>query len=242
MATADFELSMNIECELEEAQALLEVLKRYSEGFNGVYFNFMEANGVDVEDDLDELFDDFDGEIEVTAFGPFGSYMMLNDVDIFRDMAKVAPNCKFDAEISGCTSYTEQSINCELEDGILHISTYYESNDEAPEAYEEYFLSKVPYQNFIEHFGIDTEKFDEDSYKTFINDVFCYFDGDTFEELDYDEFTGNLDLDIEIDEDTFNEFVSNIDAMNFYEFRDEAECGMSEEFYYDPINNKYIEQ
>ena len=241
MATADFELNMNIECELEEAQSLVEVLKKYSEGFDGVYFTSMEANGFDVEDDLEEFFDEFDGTIEVTAFGPYGSYMMLNDIDIFRDLAKAAPNAKFDAEIAGCTSYTEQSINCELEDGILHISTYFESNDEAPEAYEEYFLSKVPHQHFIDFFGIDSDEFDEDAYKTFINDVFCYFD-DSFEELDYDEFTGNLDLDIEIDEDTFNEFVSGIDAMNFYEFRDESECGIYEEFYYDPINNKYIEQ
>ena len=240
MATADFDLTMNVECELEEAKALIEVLRKYSEGEKGVYFSYMEVDGNDVEDDLEDFFDDFDGAMEVTALGPYGSYMMLNDVDIFRDLAEVAPNAKFDAEITGCTSYTEQSINCELEDGILHISTYFESNDDAPEAYEKYFLGKVPYQYFIDFFGIDGDEFDEDSYKTLINDVFCYFDGDSFEEIEYDEFIGNLNF--EIDEDTFNEFVSNIDAMNFYEFRDESKCGIEEEFFYDPTTKQYVEK
>lgn len=240
MATADFDLSIHIEACKEDALNLIEVLRKYNNGEKGVYFSFMEVEENDIEDDLDELLEEEDVELEVTALGPYGSYMFLNDVDLFRDMAVAAPDAYFEAEINGGTTYTEQSLNATLEEGILHIETYFLSNDDVPDAYEDYFVSIVPYHAFIAYFGIDENELDEDDYRTFVNDVFCFFDEDSFEQMDYDDFVGNLDIETEIDEDTFKKFISELDILNYYDFQDEYEGGDEEEFDWNPLTQEYI--
>ena len=250
MATADFELNMTINGTNEELATMLAVFKRYIEGEKGVYFNWPSVTRSDEEIDLEEstskeileFLEESEGEVEITASGPYGHYGMLNDVDLFRDMAEAAPNASLEAEITGTTTYTEQSLNCNLENRILHISTFFEANEEEGDVYAEYFTGKLPYEKFIRLFQVTDEDFDEDVYADFITDTFQY-EEKTLADMNYDEFMEALDVASDLDEEGFEAVMKEIRAMdwqNFYEVREDADLGFEDEMDYDPIAKAYV--
>ncbi len=253
MATADFELTMTVNGEKEDLLSILNVLKRYDEGEKGVYFSSIEINKNEESVNIDEIDDDEmeffatpdNTPLTISAIGPYGHYGELNDVDIFRDIAEAAPEAYFEAEITGNTTYTVQSLNCELKDKILHIKTYFESNEEGPEAYIQYVLKLLPYNKFIDLFKVKSDDFDEDSYSEFIDDVSTYQD-ECFIDMEYDEFMENLNAysaDSELDEDEYEEIINSLQELNirgYYEFMEDYDAGTSEELDYDPIAKSYI--
>ncbi len=150
---------------------IVNIMKRYAVGEKGVYFSFVDVERgedtlSDIENESDEdiaaLITENDGEVKMSAIGPFGHFGMLNDVDIFRDIAEAAPNAYFSAEIDGNTTYTTQHLECELKDRMLHIETFFLNNDEETDSYVRYFKSKLPYRKFIKLFGIDADDFDDE--------------------------------------------------------------------------------
>ena len=250
MATADFELNMTINGTNEELATMLAVFKRYIEGEKGVYFNWPSVTRSDEEIDLEEstskeileFLEESEGEVEISASGPYGHYGMLNDVDLFRDMAEAAPDASLEAEITGTTTYTEQNLNCNLENRILHISTFFEANEEEGDVYAEYFTGKLPYEKFIRLFQVTDEDFDEDIYADFITDTFQY-EEKTLADMDYDEFMEALDVASDLDEEGFEAVMKEIRAMNwqnFYEVREDADLGFDDEMDYDPIAKAYV--
>lgn len=257
MATADFEFKMTVNGKTEELISILKVLRRYNEGENGVYFSGIDLNGEHLsliklkkgkEMDDDEIIDfvlSNDSPLTISALGPYGHYSELNDVDIFRDMAEAAPEAAFEGHISGFTSYTEQYLDCKLSDKILHITTYFEANEESADAYIEYVLKLLPYEKFIELFHVDEEQFSEDSYQEFINDI-CVDQDDCLTDIDYDEFVDNLQMyveDFEIEESEYEEIMEKLQELNiegYYDFHYDYEAGEKTELDYDPIAKKYI--
>lgn len=232
MGTADFNLNMTLKGKPEELQTLVNAFKGYSEGKNEAYFSFVQTEQCD------------DGSLKISALGPWGHYGVLNDVDVFRDLATAAPGASFKAKISGSTSYTQQELEASLENGILHICTYYEGNEEADEAYGDYFQKALPYRKFVKLFHLDKEEFDKDCYEEFIaSDIF----EEDISEWDYDEFT-DIFADYfaeDVDEDTFDEIMESFNALSIKSFDDfrfahEDEFGTREEIDYDPISKTYI--
>ena len=121
MATADFTFGITLDGTLEEVLAMLTVFQEYEKGKNGVYFSFCELkrgcktvrmDKLD-EDALRAFVEDGEGAVEVSGLGPYGRYGELNDIDVFREMAEAAPNASLEVEITGFTSYTEQSLRCD---------------------------------------------------------------------------------------------------------------------------------
>ena len=250
MATADFELNMTINGTNEELATMLAVFKKYIEGEDGVYFNWPSVTRSGEEIDLEEstpeeileFLEGSEGEVEINAGGPYGHYGMLNDVDLFRDMAEAAPDASLEAEITGTTTYTEQNLNCNLENRILHISTFFEANEEEGDVYAEYFTGKLPYEKFIRLFQVTDEDFDEDVYADFITDTFQY-EETTLADMDYDAFMKALEVESDLDEEGFEAVMKEIRAMgwqNFYEVREDAELGFDDEMDYDPIAKAYV--
>ena len=250
MATADFDLEMTINGTNEELAAMLTVFQKYLKGEKGVYFDYPSVNRGDEDCDLEEMtqeeiqefLDGSEGEVEITAGGPFGHYAMLNDVDLFRDMAEAAPDASLEAKITGITTYTQESLECNLENRILHINAFFESSDDESDALQAYFTSKLPYEKFIRLFQVTDEDFDEDAYATFIDDTFM-LEETTLADMDYDEFMEALDAESDLDEEDFEAVMEEIRAMdwqNFYEVREEAEEGFETEMDYDPIAKAYI--
>lgn len=254
MATADFEFKMTAEGTDEELLTILSVMCRYVKGEKGAYFTWPEAErgGVrielqeEIDEEAEELINDNEGELEISAIGPFGHYGVLNDVDIFRDMAEAAPNAYFEAEIDGNTTYTMQNLKCELKDKLLRIETFFENNDEETDAYSNYFQKKLPYRKFLKLFKLDEDDFDELMYDDFIVNN---FDGDenVFADMEYDEFVDYIGDECEIDEDEYEEAmekVRELDIKSYYDFTldCEDELGSEEEFVYDPIAKEYVDR
>lgn len=230
MATADFELSMTLYGTPEELHSLLTVYKDYTNGSNGVKFVTISAKRV-TED-----------TIVVCAIGPYGHYSKLNDVDIFRDMAEVAPNATFKAEITGNTTYTQQSLSCELSGGILHINTYFESNDFPADAYVEYFMEKLPHKKFVKMFKLDEDDFDDAVYWGFITDALTYTDTN-IADMEYDEIMDSIEEESELDEDDYENVRKKLRALKIEGFEDFCrgkDFGERQELKYDPIAKAYM--
>lgn len=245
MGTAEFSMTITMKGNAEEMRAMLSEIKRYSGRETPAYF-CMKSIDIGGEKVNPEQIDDaglesVQNELVISADGPYGQYFELNDVDIFRDMAKAAPNANFEAHIEGCTSYTEQTLDCELKDGKLHISTFFLSNEEGPEAYIEYYLDKLPFEDFAEMFKVDTTDFDEDSYREFIDCCVVYSD-EGLNDLDYEEFCSEMEDCVGVDEEEYEAALakySQLGIMSFEEFEENSEYGDRFEYEYDPAVGEY---
>ena len=252
MATADFDLNISIDCKHEDMFALVEVFKHYVDGNKGVHFNFVKLNNgndtVNIEDlsldKLKEFIEECEKTLSIEALGPYGHYMELDDINVFREMSEAAPDGHFSAEINGCTSYTEQSLHCTLEDKILHVKTYFASNDDIQECYVNYVLSKLSYQQFINLFKIDEEEFSEEDYETYIDEYVCYED-ESLSQRDIYDIIDDLDVECSIDEEdyeTIKEELESSDILGYYEYQEDYETGEEKEYDYNPILKEKIKE
>lgn len=229
MGTADFSLELTITGNADELYKLLSTFRSYAEGKNGVYFCCSRETITDRN------------TIAISALGPYGHYCELNDVDVFREMAENAPTASFEAEISGFTSYTEQSLTCVLKEGMLYIETYYEENGAANEAYLEYFQSQLPYDEFINLFKLDSDEFDEDAYVEFVYDLADY--DNCITDIEYDTLFDAFGVDSALEEEDFDAvmiMLRSIPIMPFEEFRDTCPVGDERKLCYDPVAKAYI--
>lgn len=255
MATADLDFNLEIKGTPDEITAMLRIMSEYfSLGKNGVYFSFSTAiiNGesfrfYSASEENEKIFEAAKSadSVKITANGPFGSYGELNDVDIFRDMAEAAPNAEFFGTISGFAGYADQSIRVRLADGNLKINTYYLSDDVRGEAEFNYFSTYLPYEKFIDIFGLDADEFDTEMYEEFMgNEVSCMESpAEFFEETEYEEFLELLDADCSISEDEYNEIVeqfSEEDYEDFETFLKINDFAICEEYNYDPVKKEYL--
>lgn len=111
------------------------------------------------------------GEIEITGLGPSGKFTEVNESGIFRDMAEAAPEGSFVGEITGSSDYDDQELRCELVDGILSITTYYESLEDTLNGFIEYFTKVVEYEKFMDTFKLDKQAIPKKVYKYFFGQI-----------------------------------------------------------------------
>ena len=229
---------------------MLEIVGLY-DGERPQYFSFIKVNGKDVnlknltEDMISEIVSE-GSKVSITALGPYGHYGELNDVGLFREMAEAAPKASFTAEISGNGQYEVQNLKCELKDGMLNITTYFESNDAAGEEYAKDFVKKLPYGKFKKLFKVSGEDFDKEAYGYFAEHMIDVF-RDSFEDADYDEFVEWLEDsegETELDEDEFSEIAASklepLGIMTGDDFEESHECGATNEYVYDPVAKAYV--
>ena len=247
--TADYQLELTMKGTSEEFKGMLGVLALYTgdrpQSFSGIRVSGKEIDLKNVtEDIISEV--SSSGSISITANGPWGSYGELNDVGLFREMAEVAPNASFTAEISGNGQYEVQNLKCELKDRMLNITTYFESNDAAGEEYAEDFVKKLPYGKFKKLFRVSGDGFDKKAYNYFAEHMIDVF-RDSFEDAYYDEFVEWLedsDGETELDEEEFSEIASSklepLGIMTGDDFENSHECGATNEYVYDPVAMAYV--
>ena len=252
MGTASFELNMTLNGTNEELMAMLGVFQKYVTGDESVYFLYPEISrdgeGEDFEEmdeqGMQELLEASQGDVEITADGPYGNYCELNDANLFREMAEVAPHAKLEANIIGNTTYTAQSLYASLGDGILHLRSTYEENGETDDAYIDYVKTCLPYQKFVELFQITDESFDEDTYGDFIYEV-CMRGDCSFTDLSYNEWMEALECESDLEAEDFDAAMAVLKAMKIMseeDFRWEHEDDLSNEteMTYDPVAKAYI--
>ena len=255
MATADLDFNLEIKGTPDEITALLKIMREYAGGKDGVYFSSVSAdiNGQTFRFSLTAADDEEfltairtnTKPIDIHALGPFGRYGMINDVDIFRDMAEAAPNAEFTGSVVGFAGYADQSLNTRLENGKLYISYFYLSDDVRGEAESDYFSTYLPYEKFIDIFGLDAEEFDTEAYEEFLNDCIggCENIAEFFEDTDYEEFLDMLDADCSISEEKYEEIAeqfSDDDYDDFGEFLENNGYAECQEYVYDPVKKEYI--
>ena len=226
--TADYELELTMEGSMDELRSMLEVVGFY-DGDRPQYFSCIKVEGkeIDLKNLTDTLIKEVSasGKVNVTAYGPYGHYMELNDVGLFREMAEAAPEASFIAEISGSGTYEVQNLKCELKEGLLNIITYFEANDADTETWAEDFVKRLPYDKFKTLFKVSGENLDDLSYEHLaqeLNEVF--YEG--FEYADFDSFVSCVEdnyQETELDEEEFREIVTNklslLGIIGGYEFK-----------------------
>lgn len=247
---AYYELELTMEGTSEEIKNMLEVLGLY-EGERSAYFTSVAVNSCEV--DLMNLTQEIvskilsiNSQVKVSATGPFGSYCELNDVGIFREMAEVAPNALFVAEISGWGKYELQNLKCELKDRMLNIMTYFKAYDSIFIEYAAEFTAKIPYEKFMKLFKISGDGFDEKAYDSLVERFYDLF-SDGFEVADYKEIIScihEFGSETELDEDEFrNVAVNNFVAFGIipsFDFEYYHECGTTNVYDYDPVTKTYV--
>lgn len=234
---------------------LLKVLKKYVTGNTEVKFPDFQLKISAKQAKLSELDEaglrDFvrnDGELKVsTVWGPYGRYVKLNDIDIFREMSEAAPDAFFDAEIAGCTDYTEQSLKAVLKNRKLKIISTYEENDEVSKAYLEYVTEKLPYRDFMRIFKLSSDDLDEDLYEDIMNDIATVtWDEELLFDMEYDDYIGTLeafDVETELDEEDYDAAIEKIRELYIESgraFAEDYHGGSKTILVFDPILKSYV--
>ena len=142
--TAEYEFNLTFKGTTEELVSMLKIMKRYDDFDNDIYLEeielFHNEEPIEFDDDFPSLLEMGEDEliniakehgspIEVFAWGPYGNIFMLNEANIFRELAEAAPGAFLEASIEGAGTYEEQELHCTLRNKILHISTSYLEND-----------------------------------------------------------------------------------------------------------------
>lgn len=250
-----FNTNIRIKGTIDDKINLLKVLKEYEIGNKEVKFPDFKLKISAKQAKLSELDEagirDYvsdDGELKAsTVWGPYGRYVELNDINIFREMSEVAPDAFFEAEITGCTDYTEQSLKAVLMNRRLKITQTYEENDEVPEAYLEYIIEKLPYRDFLKFFKLSSDDLDEDLYEDMMNDIATEtWDEESLFDMEYDDFIGTLeafDVETELEKEDYDAAVEAIRELNIESGKSFAEGyqgGSETTLLYDPIVKAYI--
>lgn len=252
--TQNFEIKITINTNTENTMKFLDAIKPYVEGGRDTVYNWVEINGSRLKyegltlDYVDKLCSS--GEIEITGLGPSGRFTEVNESGIFRDMAEAAPEGSFVGEITGSSDYDDQELRCELVDGILSITTYYESLEDTLNGFIEYFTKVVEYEKFMDTFKLDKQAIPKKVYKYFLeNGIFGYeyCACSSINDLDYDDFMYYLseeyDTETGLDEDELEsakKAIASLAPASLGRYPGRDECGSRRELKYNPLKKEYI--
>ncbi len=236
MSSAFYQTTGKMKGSVRDLKDMTEVLRGYTLGTEDAYFTNLEFT------------DGAEGEICFTADGPYGKFDRLNDVDVFREMAKSAPMSWFEAAIEGEDDWTQSELHCCLKDGVLKIETIVNNSEDDDQAYKEYVLGKIPYAKFVDMYGIEADSLAEEDYEDFINDLIidCCENETSPIDVEYDAFSerlhdygGEMTLDEEAYE-VVREQAVKLEITPEYIFREENDHGVTESFMFDAITGQYI--
>lgn len=156
MGAADFNTVAKISGTKEEVFAILKVMhsyvtnkrEQYREKRNCSYLMSMCISG-DNEFGTHRQISDFSDDellvyieekkcaVFVEASGPYGVFGLLEEVNLFHEMAEAAPNASFSGGIGGFGAGGDQFANFELKDGLLYCKYVMPSDDWDDEDYDE---------------------------------------------------------------------------------------------------------
>lgn len=243
--TADFDMNMTLTGTADELFAMLMVFKKYDESTSKVYFSIpnVSRNAMGIGEFLERMDEtaiqnfvsENEGPIYISAGGPYGRYALLNEVDVFRKMAEVAPGAKFKVNIDGTNAATEQRMECILENNLLRTEFWCEEFEDVGNAYVDYFLRFYPYDKFVRNFGLDSD-FSEENYRELIWEN-SY---DICINVDFEEFTEWMDVytSAEINEDDFDSFMDDLENSGILDrdsYEEDLFAGEPEITVYDPV-------
>lgn len=172
--TADYSTNICIDGTTEELLAMLAVVRKYlpdpPKYRPDIRFDWVEIwrksdkstfyleklYGMK-EEEQRQFLDTFEGELSISAAGPFGYFDLISSIPLFHNMAHAAPNASFDGSISGYTSYDESELEAELKDGKLRIIDRFRDN----EGYSYEIADLLPWEVFAALFKVNGDDKDE---------------------------------------------------------------------------------
>lgn len=234
MSSAFYETTGIMKGSARDLEELQEVLRGYAQGLKDAYFMNLAFRSI------------AEGETVFSAEGPFGRFDRLNDVDVFREMAKAAPTAYFEATVEGGDSYTESELHCCLADGTLKTELSENCTEDDDRAYLEYVIGKMPYEQFINLYGIEADSLAEDDYEDFVSDLIieCSEEEKSPFDLDWDVFTGVLESyggETSLDEEAYEIARNQAEELRIaaeYDFREEHDNSKTEVFVFDAMTGR----
>ena len=156
MGAADFNTGATIQGTKDEVFAILKVMysyvttkrEQYREKRNCPYLMSMCINGDNefgmrrpisdfADDELMAYIEEKKCAICVDASGPYGVFGLLEEIDLFHEMAEAAPNAKFEGGMGGFGTGGDQCANFELKNGLLHCKYSLPSDDWDEDGYDD---------------------------------------------------------------------------------------------------------
>lgn len=249
--SADIGTTMTLTGTADEMFAMLMVFKKYDESIaDKVYFSSADISDQSSCEDLMGMVEaavrNFisknEGDIFISAEGPYGYFGFLDEVDVFREMAEAAPGAKFHGSVHGVIMGSElQTMECILENNLLRTKYCCLEYDEIDNAYADFLCGVYPYSKFVKNFGLDSD-FSEESYRELIreniDDIYVY--------MDFEKFTEWMKVytAAEINEDAFDAFMDeleNSDAFDRDSFEEDLFASEAEITVYDPVKKCRVE-
>lgn len=236
MSSAYYETTGRMKGSARDLEDMAEVLRGYAQGVKDAYFTDLRFE------------DGAEGEVSFSAGGPYGKFDGLNDVDVFREMARIAPMAYFEVSVGGGDDWTQSELRCCLKGGTLKIESTVNSTEDDDRAYLEYVLGKMPYEKFIGLYGVDPDGLAEDEYENLVNDLIidcCEEETSPFA-VDYDVMAERLDEyggEMSLDEEAYmlaREQAEELGIAAEYDFREEHDNSVTECFTFDAMTGQYI--
>ena len=150
MGASDFNTGARIQGTNKEVLDILKVIhsyetdkrEQYREKRNCPYLMSVQISGDDDDFNQQKHLSDFSDDeliayiedkgcvVCVNASGPYGIFGLLEEVDLFHDMAEAAPNATFSGGMGGFGTGGDQCAGFELKDGLLYCKYSLPSDDE----------------------------------------------------------------------------------------------------------------
>ena len=236
MSSAYYETNGKMKGSARDIADMTEVLRGYTQGVKDAYFMNLKFT------------EDAEGEVSFSADGPYGKFDGLNNVDVFREMARIAPMAYFEADVEGGDDYSQSELHCCLKNGVLRIEVSVNNTEDDDRAYLEHVMEKMPYEKFIDMYGIELDSLAEDEYEDFVNDLIIDYgeeENGPFD-LDYGDLADLLDnygAEMTLDEESYEVVREQAAALGIpaeYDFREEHENRVTESFAFDAMTGQYI--
>ena len=139
--SAEFDTTVTIKGSEDELKALLKVLRYYQDEMYERYCNGEECAYLEDFSASDEEIlataKNNGGSVEFEIIGPYGYFVDPDEIELFDDMAKAAPNSYFKCHVEGFNCGADIDYTYELKDGEVNQESKFFPFDEDTEDDEE---------------------------------------------------------------------------------------------------------
>ena len=225
---------------------ILKYLNNYNKNSVKIYFNGMKVkfadkrfpkyfnndfcinndiqciNDEELEENLNNLDDNKEYSIYITANGPYGKFATIGEVDFFKELANISLDITFDGRIEGGESIPEDRLEVKYSNKKLYSKyfQFYDDSEDNNDIYIEEIEKLLPYSKFCKLFKIDKSNFSELDYDYFVLEeigiqYFPYF-------YSYNEFIKKYEVSA-INKEEYQEAIKKVEKLelpNLEEFEE----------------------
>ena len=224
----------------DEIKAMLEEVRPSFVRSKESNYHFGFGISCDFEKYIDELLSkkDDNGYVTIDTVGPFGQVEPNLNLDLFRQMADVAPNGEFRVEITGDITYSSHEAMAELKKGVLTFHSSYYNYDDVTTKISKILIERVhDSDGFKKTFKITSEDEDfqiEDVFDDFVNMIDTAF----LEYSDFEDFLEGYDAGSDLSEEDFQELFDEWGLSDMDGIRDEV--SIETDYKYDATKHTMI--